>query len=110
MSGVEQVLTILIAGAATVSTRVAPFVAFPANRPVPAIIRYLGRVLPGAIFALLILYSLRHVDLLSGSHGIPEAVGVLVAAGLYIARRNMLVAIFGSTLVYLLLVNLVLVA
>lgn len=80
---------------------------FPADRPAPRYIRYLGNALPGAIFGLLVVYCLRSVDVLTGTHGIPEALGILVAGGLYLWRKNMLVAIFASTALYMVLVNLV---
>lgn len=53
------------------------------------------------------VYCLRSVNVLTGTHGIPEALGILVAGGLYLWRKNMLVAIFASTALYMVLVNLV---
>lgn len=107
MTTTQIILTIIAAAAATVLTRALPFFAFPADRPAPRYIRYLGNALPGAIFGLLVVYCLRSVDVLSGTHGIPEALGILVAGGLYLWRKNMLVAIFASTALYMVLVNLV---
>ena len=69
--------------------------------------RYLGNALPGAVFGLLMVYCLKDVSLFTGSHGIPEALGILVAGGLYLWRRNMLLSIFVSTALYMVLVNLV---
>lgn len=62
---------------------------------------------PGAVFALLVVYCLKDVDVLAGAHGIPETIGILIAGGTYLWRRNMLVSILSSTVVYMLLVNLV---
>lgn len=107
MTTTQIILTILAAAAATVLTRALPFFAFPADRPTPRYIRYLGNALPGAIFGLLVVYCLRNVSLFDGSHGIPEALGILVAGGLYLWRRNMLLAIFASTALYMALVNFV---
>ena len=102
MTTTQIILTILAAAAATVLTRALPFFAFPADRPAPRYIRY---ALPGAIFGLLVVYCLCSVDVLTGTHGIPEALGILVAGGLYLWRKNMLVAIFASTALYMVLVN-----
>ena len=93
--------------AATVLTRALPFWAFPAGRETPRFVRYLGNALPGAVFGLLVVYCLKDVSLFTGSHGIPEALGILVAGGLYLWRRNMLLSIFASTALYMVLVNLV---
>lgn len=106
MTLVQQVATVLVAGLATLLTRALPFWAFPAGREIPPFVRYLGNALPGAIFAMLVVYCLREVDALAGSHGLPEAAGVVTAAGLYLWRRNMLLAILGSTALYMVLVNL----
>lgn len=107
MTGFEMVLTIGAACAATVLTRTLPFWAFPAGRETPRFVRYLGNALPGAVFGLLVVYCLKDVSLFTGSHGIPEALGILVAGGLYLWRRNMLLSIFASTALYMVLVNLV---
>lgn len=107
MTGFEMVLTIGAACAATVLTRALPFWAFPAGRETPRFARYLGNALPGAVFGLLVVYCLKDVSLFTGSHGIPEALGILVAGGLYLWHRNMLLSIFASTALYMVLVNLV---
>ena len=107
MTDLQMLATIGAAAAATVLTRALPFIAFPAERETPQAIQYLGRVLPGAVFALLVVYCLREVNPLGASHGIPEVLGILVAGGTYLWRRNMLLSIFASTALYMVLVNLV---
>lgn len=52
-------------------------------------------------------YTLRNVDLLSGSHGLPEAIAIAVVAGLHLWKRQMLLSIAGGTVCYMLLVQLV---
>ncbi|MBM6779587.1 AzlD domain-containing protein [Collinsella tanakaei] len=105
MTTLQQIATVLIAGAATVLTRFLPFFAF--RHGAPRFIRYLGDVLPGAIFGMLVIYCLKDVDVLAGSHGAPEAIGILVTGGIYLWRRDMLWAILTGTASYMLLVNLV---
>ncbi len=107
MTTLQILATIFAAGAATVLTRALPFLVFPDGRETPRYVRYLGHALPGAIFGLLVVYCLKDVNLLSGSRGIPEAVGIVAAAVLYKRWHNMLISIFASTAVYMVLVNLV---
>lgn len=107
MTGMQMMLVVLSAAGATVLTRALPFLAFPAGRETPAVVRYLGQALPGAVFGLLVVYCLKDVDMFTGTHGIPEAIGILVAGGTYLWRRSMLASILSSTIVYMLLVNLV---
>lgn len=107
MTGMQMMLVVLSAAGATALTRALPFLAFPAGRETPAVVRYMGQALPGAVFGLLVVYCLKDVDVFTGTHGIPEAIGILVACGTYLWRRSMLVSILSSTIVYMLLVNLV---
>ena len=101
-----QTLVILLAVAAgTQITRWLPFVLFPEHREPPKVVAYLGRVLPPAMMGLLVVYCLRSVDLLSGSHGLPEAIAGAVIAALHLWKRNVLLSIAGGTAVYMLLVQ-----
>ncbi len=56
----------------------------------PKVVEDLGRLLPPAMMGLLVVYSLRNTDLLTGRHGLPEAIAVAVTAGLHLWRRNTL--------------------
>lgn len=89
------------------ATRFLPFLLFSDKRPTPRYIQYLGKALPAAIFGMLVVYCLKNVDLLSGSHGIPELIAILVTAGLHLWKRQMLLSIAGGTLCYMLLVQLI---
>ena len=58
----------------TAVIRFAPFVIF--RNKAPRVVLYLGKVLPEAVIALLVVYCLKDVSLLSGSHGLPEAIAM----------------------------------
>ena len=107
MTVTQQMITILMVMLGTVATRFLPFLCFPADRPTPKYIQYLGKMLPSAVFGLLIVYCLKNVTLLSGSHGIPEAIAIAVVVGLHLWKRQMLLSIAGGTICYMLLVQLV---
>lgn len=107
MTNTQAVLTILAVVLGTVATRFLPFLLFPANKPTPKYIQYLGKVLPFAVIGLLVVYCLKNVKLTAAPFGIPEALGILVVAGLHIWKKNMLLSIAGGTIVYMLLVQLV---
>lgn len=101
----QQLLTIAVIALGTILTRFLPFVLFPADKPTPKIVSHLGKVLPGAIFSLLVVYCLKNVDLLSGSHGIPEAIAIAAVVGIHLWKRQMLLSIAGGTVVYMILVQ-----
>ncbi len=107
MTTTQQLCTIGVVALATALTRFLPFLLFPGGRPTPKFIQYLGKVLPGAVFGLLIVYCLKGVNLLSGSHGIPEAIAVAVVVALHLWKRQLLLSVAGGTLCYMLLVQLV---
>ena len=107
MTLTQQLLTLAMVVLGTVITRFLPFFAFPGNRPTPAYVRYLGKVLPAAALGLRVVYCLKDVNLLAGSHGLPEFLAVAVVVGLHAWKRQMLLSIAGGTLVYMLLVQFV---
>lgn len=91
----------------TMLTRFLPFLVFPSGKPTPKYIQYLGKVLPAAVFGLLVVYCLKGVNILTGSHGLPELISILVVIGLHLWKRQMLISIAGGTICYMLLVQLV---
>ncbi len=107
MTITQQILTIAMIVLGTVLTRCLPFLLFPADKPTPRYIQYLGKVLPGAVFGLLVVYCLKNVSLFSGSHGIPEAISIGLVAALHLWKRQMLLSIAGGTVCYMLLVQFV---
>ena len=107
MSAAQQLITVLVVAAGTMLTRFLPFLLFPAGRPTPKYIQYLGRVLPAAVFGMLVVYCLKNVSLLSGSHGVPEAIAIAVVAALHLWKKQTLLSIAGGTVCYMLLVQLV---
>lgn len=107
MTLTQRLITIAVIVLATMLTRFLPFLLFPAGKPSPKYLQYLGKVLPAAVFGLLVIYSLKNVDILSGSHGIPELIAIAVVVGLHLWKKQMLLSIAGGTVVYMLLVQFV---
>lgn len=107
MTLTQQIVTIGLCALGTVLTRFVPFLIFGENRRTPAFIQYLGKVLPGAIFAMLVIYCLKNVSFRTYSYGLPELIAIAVTAGLHLWKRQMLLSIAGGTAVYMLLIRLV---
>ncbi len=107
MTLTEQIVTIAMCVLATLITRFLPFIVFRPNRPTPKYIQYLGKVLPGAIFAMLIVYCLKSVSFLEGSHGLPELIAIALTAGLHLWKRQMILSIAAGTICYMLLIQFV---
>lgn len=49
----------------------------------PRYIQYFGKALPAAIFSMPVVYCLKDVSILSGSHGLPELISITIAVGLH---------------------------
>lgn len=101
----EHIITIALCVLATVLTRFLPFILFSGKRPTPRYIQYLGKALPAALFSMLVVYCLKNVSILTGSHGLPELLGILITAGLHFWKRQMLLSIAGGTVCYMLLIQ-----
>lgn len=107
MTVTEQIITVAMVVLGTAVTRFLPFIIFPAGKSTPRYIQYLGKVLPAAVFGLLVIYCLRNVSVFTGNHGIPEMIAILVVVVLHVWKRQMLLPIAGGTVCYMLLVQLV---
>jgi branched-subunit amino acid transport protein AzlD len=89
----------------TMTTRFLPFLIFSENKETPAFIQYIGKYLPSAVFGMLVVYCLKDVDVLSGTHGIPELIAILVTVLLHKWKKQMLISIAGGTICYMLLIH-----
>ena len=107
MTRYQQIITIGLCIAGTMLTRFLPFIVFRENKKTPAYIQYIGKFLPSAVFGMLVVYCLKNVNILQGSHGLPEAISILVTGGLHIWKRQMLLSIAAGTICYMLLIHFV---
>ena len=103
----DSLIMIVVVAIATFSTRAFSFIIFPKGKEVPPAVSYLGKVLTPAIIGMLVIYCLKNVQLLQGSHGLPELIGILVTALLHFWKKQMLLSVAGGTVCYMLLVQLV---
>ena len=103
-----QTLAIIAAVAAgTQLTRWLPFCLFPENRQPPAVVLYLGRVLPPAMMGLLVVYCLKDVAWTAAPHGLPELLAIAAVALVHVWKGNVLLSIAGGTVLYMVLVQVV---
>ncbi|MBR2311150.1 MAG: branched-chain amino acid transporter permease [Oscillospiraceae bacterium] len=103
----HSVWIVVVATLVTMATRFLPFLIFSDSKKTPAFITYLGKALPCAIMGMLVVYCMKDVTFLSGSHGIPELISCALVAALHIWKRNSLLSIGVGTVFYMVLVQLV---
>lgn len=105
MTAGQHVIIIALVAFGTMITRFLPFILFPANKPTPKYIQYLGKALPPASLGLLVVYALKDVNVLQGSHGIPELIAVILVLAVHLWKRQMLLSIAIGTVCYMVLVQ-----
>ncbi len=107
MTVTQHIITIALLVAGTMLTRFLPFMVFSENRETPAFIKYIGKYLPGAVFGMLVIYSIKDVSIFESSHGIPEFISIIATTLLHLWKRQMLLSIAGGTALYMILIHFV---
>jgi len=103
----HAIALITVTALVTALLRFLPFFLFGGKRETPAVVQYLGRVLPYAIMAMLVVYCLKGITFLQAPHGLPEIIASLIVILLHIWKRNTLLSIVSGTLCYMVLIQLV---
>lgn len=105
MTSQQQIITVVILAVVTFMTRALPFIVFPAGKPTPKFIQYLGKALPLAVFGMLVVYCLKDVQWLEGSHGIPEILGIAAVVLMHLWRRQLFLSMAVGTAIYMILIR-----
>ena len=105
MTVTEQIVTIFIVALVTQLTRWIPFWVFRSSALTPQYVNYLGRVLPPAIFGMLVVYCYKDIDFLSPSYGTPEILSGICVVVIQMLFKNMACSILLGTGLYILLIN-----
>lgn len=121
----QAIASIAVMAIVTFLTRALPFLLFDRGESPPKIVLYLGRVLPPAVIAMLIIYCLRNpsvavpADLTATMSGwlasvvsffvgwAPQLIAGAVVVVLHVWKRNNLLSIFGGTILYMILIQFV---
>ena len=103
----HSIALIAVIAIVTAALRMLPFLIFGGKRKTPAVVLYLGHVLPFAIMGMLVVYCLKDVSMVSYPFGLPELIAGAVVALLHLWKRNTLISIVSGTLLYMLLVQFV---
>lgn len=100
----ESLVIIAVCALCTFAERLLPFVIF-GSREVPAAVRYLGKMLPLAVMATLVIYCLRHISFTEASLFLPQLICVAVTALLHLWKSNTMLSVVGGTALYMILVQ-----
>lgn len=89
----------------TIALRALPFLVF--GKRTPKYISYLGKVLPQALIALLVVYCLKDVSVTVRPFGLPELIAGVSVIAMQAWRRNAVLSILLGTVIYMALIRLI---
>ena len=105
MSTGQILLVILISALITLGLRAIPFLVFQSGKDIPDKIKRLGKVLPSAVMAILIVYCLKDVGDNFMSDGVWRLAAVLIVVASYRWKHSVLLSILLGTVSYMLLLH-----
>lgn len=100
-----MIAAIGISAGITFLLRALPFLAFRGEKKMPKRLERLGKILPSAIMAVLIVYCLKDMGDDSIRIGFPKITAVVLVAISYKWKHNTLLSILTGTLCYMILLQ-----
>ena len=91
----------------TAMLRFLPFLISKGKASTPAIVEKLGRLLPSAVIAMLVVYCMKDVHFSGAAGYLPALIASLLVGVLHIWKRNTLLSVISGTVCYMLLVQFV---
>ena len=103
----DKILAIAVMAFVTYIIRLGPFLLFGKGHTTPEWVVYMGKVLPPAVMGMLIIYSLKSVEVLIINSIAPVFLAILTTAILHVWKRNNLLSILSGTAVYMVMIQVV---
>ena len=105
MTPAQAAASIAVMALVTFLTRALPFLLFGRGGNPPKVVLYLGKYLPPAVIAMLIVYCLKGVTFASPAGWAPSLIAGLAVALLHLWKHNDMLSILGGTVFYMVLVQ-----
>lgn len=102
----NSILLILVAALITFALRAVPFLIFSGDRKMPEAVKNVADLLPAAIIAVLVIYCIKGDLAAPGIGTINSVISIFIVIALHLWKRNILLSIFGGTVVYMTLLHL----
>lgn len=101
----HDIALVAIMAAITFASRLLPFVLFGRGKEPSGWVVYLGRYLPPAMIALLVVYCVKDITFTTIEGWLPYLIAGVAVVLLQWKTRNDLVSIFTGTVLYMILVQ-----
>ena len=98
-------LVVAICAGITLLTRALPFMFFGGKRGIPRLVSALGKTLPSAIMAALVVYCLKGVPFGTFTDGAKQLVAAGAVVALHLWKRSTLLSIGAGTALYMILIR-----
>lgn len=107
MINIHTYYAIAVMALVTALLRFLPFLVFKGSGPLPRIIEKSGRMLPGAVIAMLVVYSLKDMNFAATGNYLPAIIAGGLVGVLHVWKNNTLLSVISGTACYMLLVQFV---
>lgn len=105
MTTMQIAALVAVMAVVTFLTRALPFLLFGRGGEPPKVVLYLGRFLPPAVIAMLIVYCYRGTSFGAVSGWAPGLIAGLAVVALHVWKKNNMLSIVGGTILYMILVQ-----
>ena len=105
MTTLQIAALVAVMAVVTFLTRALPFLLFGRGGEPPKVVLYLGRFLPPAVIAMLIVYCYRGTSFAVVSGWVPGLIAGAAVVLLHVWKRNNMLSIVGGTILYMVLVQ-----
>ena len=106
MNNTYALCAILTMAFVTALLRFLPFLVMGKNKT-PPFVEYLGKVLPYAVMAMLVVYCLKDVNFTAFPFALPEIISVIAVVLVHVWKRNTLLSILAGTACYMIIIRLI---
>ena len=103
---IHALAVVAICALVTILLRALPFVCFGGKPGTPRLVLALGRTLPAAIMAALVVYCLKGVPYGTLREGTCQLIAAAAVVALHLLRRSTLLSIGAGTALYMILIRL----
>lgn len=103
----QTAYAIAIMALGTALLRFLPFIIFKGKGSTPPLVEKLGRMLPCAVIAMLVVYCLKDMHFTTTAGYLPALMAGLLVALLHVWKKNTLLSVISGTVVYMLLIQFV---
>ena len=101
----QTIAAIAVMAVVTFLTRALPFLLFGRGGTPPKVVLYLGKYLPPAVIAMLIVYCFKGVSFLTVGSWLPAFIAGAAVVGLHLWKKNDMLSVMGGTILYMVLVQ-----